>query len=490
MAWNLALGALASVVVLAALLALVSPASKREERDHPIENYLLAGGSLGRSSVVSLLLSSSFGLNSLFYQVWLGFTVGAWGLVAQGAWALSFVLLAPFSSTIRSHKSLHELLGERFGFVTRVVAGVCSLFGIMYLMGWEAEVSRATIDSMLSSSGGMSIQEAAGAATWLTSGIVFGCLMYTVLGGLKGNAVADLALNLVKLITVCFLTILLLPRFAMPTGPSFWGALLPSFETMRDKLGLWGLTTNIAFSVVWQFVDTSSWQSIIAGAEKKEGDTAWNLRWSGIAVFVAPGIIGTLLGMSMVGAPDITSENILAKLVTLAPSLGGVVVFAVFVMIMACVLSMLDGLFLATTFTFVVDILHPHETFASLEADSGKAERLLLVIRIALIGIAIAAIWGVKFFLAVSGLSLFDFVYVVIITQLALFGPVLITLTTHREARFPAWLPICLALVVGFGAVIVGTTQDLKWVVDGAGAFTILVSWLATYAVTKATAGA
>lgn len=238
MTWNLALGALAFVFGLVALLAFFSRRSNRGESDHPIKDYLLAGASLGRISVVSLLLSSSFGLNALFYQVWLGFTVGAWGLIVQGAWALSFVFLAPFSRTIRSHRSLHQLLGEKFGPMTRVIAGLCSLVGIMYLMGWEVEISRATLSGMLGLDGAMSVQQSAAAATWLVSGIVFGCLMYTVLGGLKGNASADLALNFLKLAAVSFLTYLLFERFSMPTGPSFWDALLPSFATMRDKLGL------------------------------------------------------------------------------------------------------------------------------------------------------------------------------------------------------------------------------------------------------------
>jgi hypothetical protein len=79
--WNLALYAFASVFILAAFLSGAGIVARSIRNSQPIETYLLAGGSLKRVSIVSLLLSASFGLSSLFYQVWLGFTVGAWGLI-------------------------------------------------------------------------------------------------------------------------------------------------------------------------------------------------------------------------------------------------------------------------------------------------------------------------------------------------------------------------------------------------------------------------
>jgi hypothetical protein len=485
MAWNLAISALAIVFILAALLSGFGAFSKSAQSERALESYLLAGASLSRTSIVSLLLSSSFGLNGLFYQVWLGFTVGAWGLVAQGAWALSFVLLARYASVIRGHKSLHDLLGVRFGAATRAIAGLCSVVGIMYLMGWEVGIGNATLSGLLSSAGDLTTEESMAGANWLTIGIVFGCLLYTVLGGLRGNAAADLLLNIVKLIAVCTLTYLLLNRFFAQPQSSLWTAMFPSVATMKENLGWWGLITNIAFSLAWQFVDTSTWQSVIAGAKASEGDTAWNLRWSGLAVFIAPGIIGTLLGVSLVGSSDITQDNILAKAVALAPSLNGVVLFLVFIAIVACVMSMIDGLFLAAAYALVVDIIHPRARLAELDSVSERADRLLTLIRVALVVIAVVAIWGVRFLLAALNLSLFDFIYIVIITQLSLIGPVLAALLSNRGARFPLWLPILIALAVGFGSIMVGTRREVKWIIDGAGAFTIFASCIATLVATR-----
>jgi hypothetical protein len=482
MAWNLALAALGAVFVLAAVLSVLGTLSRtKATAPHTLEGYLLAGASLGRASVVSLLLSSSFGLNALFYQVWLGYTVGAWGLVAQGAWALSFVLLAPYTATIRSQRSLHGLLGHRFGAATRVVAGACSIVGIMYLLGWEAGVGKYMFAGLLGSAGGFTPDHASAGAAWLTVGVVLGCLLYTVLGGLRGNASADLLLNALKLVAVFALTVLLLTRDGAPAGPSFWAAMLPSVEKMKSDLGWWGLLTNIAFSLAWQFVDTSTWQSVIAGAHKDPKDSSRNLRWSAVSIFIAPGIIGTILGVSLAGSPDINPENILARAVALAPAYDGIVLFMAFVTLVACVMSLIDGLLLAAAYALVVDILHPRKSLSELDAEPSKAERLVAFVRVVLLAIGMTAVWGVQLLLAALEVSLFDFLYIVIITQLALIGPVLAALLlSTRAVRAPMWLPILLALIVGFGSVAAGTAFTAKWLIDGAGTFTILTSCAVT----------
>src|SRR4051794_32558407 len=116
MTWELALYALLGVFVLAALLSLLGNFGISAQDVRPLESYLLAGGSLGRVSVINLLLSSSFGLNSVFYQVYLGYMIGAWGLIIQAAWALSFYLLSFNVPKIKESKGLHDFIGVHFGY--------------------------------------------------------------------------------------------------------------------------------------------------------------------------------------------------------------------------------------------------------------------------------------------------------------------------------------------------------------------------------------
>jgi uncharacterized sodium:solute symporter family permease YidK len=77
----LALIALISVFVLSTTVSIVSFFKARKV--DPLQGYLLAGGGLSRPSLISLLLSASFGLNALFYAAWLGYAIGMWALIIR-----------------------------------------------------------------------------------------------------------------------------------------------------------------------------------------------------------------------------------------------------------------------------------------------------------------------------------------------------------------------------------------------------------------------
>lgn len=475
MIWNLALTAFISVFAFSMLLTLLKFYAARNKTSESIENFLLGGRTLGKMSIVNLLLSSSFGVNALFYAVWLGFSVGVWGLVIQGTWALSFALLTPYSDRLRSRSSLHDFLGKKFGLATKIVAAFCSLIGIMYLMGWEVGIGQTSITTFLTSTNEMTPEDAASSTGLLIIGIVLGTLLYTIVGGLKGNASVDKLLNLLKIIVIGLLTFLLLQRFFALENVSFYKAMFPSFETMKQNLGIWGLITNIIFNLAWQFVDNSSWQSIIAGAEKSKKETTWNLRMSGLLIFLTVGILGTLVGVALANTPDINPDNILTQAVQLLPDHKILLIFGMFVVITACIMSLLDGLFLASALTLVMDIFQAKKKNKWNEVDYGHT-RNLVIIRMSLVLIAVIAIWGVKYILQITGATLFDFVYIVIITQLALFGPVIIGLATDRTSQKTMWISIVVGLIVGFGSIAIGTSNQIKFLLDGAGTFALVAS--------------
>jgi len=481
MVWNLALIAFVSVFAGSLLIVLLSTYAAKNFSDNNIVNFLLGGKALGKMSVVNLLLSSSFGINALFYAVWLGFTVGIWGLVIQATWALSFALLTPYSHRLRSGNSLHDFLGKRFGLATKIVAALCSIVGIMYLMGWEVGIGETAVTIFLTSSNEMSPEKVTSSTGLLIMGIVSGTLIYTILGGLKGNASVDKFLNLLKIVVIGTLTFLLMQRFFSLENTSFVHAMFPSFETMKKNLGVWGLITNVIFNLAWQFVDNSSWQSIIAGAETSKKETTWNLNMSGLFIFLTVGALGTIIGVVLANTPDINPDNILTQAVQLLPAYKTLLTFGMFVMITACIMSLLDGLFLATALTLVMDIFQSKKNS---NEDNHPGSRLNIA-RLSLILIAIIAIWGVKYIMHITGANLFDFVYIVIITQLALFGPVIVGLATDRVSNKLMWVPILVALIVGFGSIAVGTSKEIKFLLDGAGTFALLASLFLAYAISK-----
>ncbi len=481
---NLNLALIAFALTCGSTIALVvyRLVSAKQKKVQSVEDFLLGGKTLDRTSVINLLLSSSFGVNALFYAIWLGYTVGIWGLVIQAAWAISFLLLTPFAKKLRSGNSLHDFLGNRFGVATKILAAICSLVGLMYLMGWEVAIGEGAFNLLLPSSGHAS--SAFSPASLLIAGIVLGTLTYTILGGLRGNAIVDKLLNGLKVVFVGLLTVLLLHHFFWAGNNSFMAAMFPSFKTMVVNLGIWGLITNVIFNLSWQFVDNSSWQSIIAGGEKKNKDTVRNLRLSSLAIFLTIGLFGTLIGVALVGSPGISPDNVLSQAIQLLPGNGALLTFGMFVVIIACIMSLLDGLFLASSLTLLTDLLQLKKDSVWNKA-AHNPKRKLLIMRLSLVLIAFIAVYGVKFIFNVTGASLFDFVYIVIITQLALFGPVIIGLATNRVRRRSLWLAIAIALVVGFGSIFLGISKDIKFLVDGAGTFALLASTVMAFALTK-----
>jgi Na+/proline symporter len=93
-----------------------------------IADFLLAGRQLSTSDIVNLLLSSSFGLNAIFYATWLGYSIGAWALLIQCAWSISFFLLIPVARHFNTATSLHDFLGQQFGNLTKLLAALCFWF--------------------------------------------------------------------------------------------------------------------------------------------------------------------------------------------------------------------------------------------------------------------------------------------------------------------------------------------------------------------------
>lgn len=447
-----------------------SNASGTNELGDSLTEFLLAERNLRSVSVVSLLLSSSFGLNALLYAAWLGYSIGAWALLIQVAWAVSFLLLTPFTKSFYGISSLHDLLGQRYGTVTRVIAAFCSLAGMIYLIGWELGIVRSVFTSLFEASPDLSLGSLSFGTELFIAGVIFVTLAYTTFWGLKGNAIIDLGLNAVKLMLTVVLIGFAVVHFFHLSGNSWAKLAFPSFGSVLERIGLWGILTNVLFNLSWQFVDNSSWQSIISGSQGEPRSVQKNLVLSGIVVFVTIGFLGTVLGIGASAIKDLTPEGVLVQ-AGMSVSANGEVVAAVLVgLVMICVMSLLDGMLLACALTVIGDII-PSTGFGKRMNDVQKlrAAQFTLVVSV------IIAAWGIDLLIGWSGGTIFDFVYIVVITQLALLGPVVFCWTAARGSRW-MWIAILSGLVMGFGTAILGVATSRQYLVDGAGTFTILAS--------------
>ena len=420
---NTAISAIALCLIMsliAGLIASLRSYSTAMVISGPLETYLLAGRSLKQAPVVSLLISTSFGINALFYQIWLGYSVGVWSLVIQAAWAFSFWLLAPHVAKIRASKSLHDLLALQFGPWTRVMAALCSLTGFIILMGWEVAICRDTLGGLLASKAGLNATQTTSAASWMSGIVVFGCLLYTVYGGLRGDSGADILQNFMKITGFALILFVLFYLYSSNGIDTYVSALFPSLEKLTSNIGLFALFTNVVFSVCWQFVDASTWQSLIASSKRDERETKNNLRYCGLIVFFAPGVLGTLIGVGLAGFPGIDSDNVLIRAMSITSGDSQFILFIIFFAITSCVMSLVDGLLLAAGYALVIDILRPNSSLTEIDANPIAARKLLALLRCVLITITLLAAWGIHALISTFDLALFSFVYLVTIPPLAL----------------------------------------------------------------------
>ena len=273
-----------------------------------IEDFFFARRLLSRNSVVNLLLSSSFGINALLYAAWLGYLVGLWALLIQAGWALSFYLLGRYADNFSQATSLHDLLGSSFVRNPKLLPNKSwrLVAWFVILIAWEVSVGK----SMLNSLPGTALTPTA--IAWIMGGIVLLSLTYSLQGGLRSNATVNIFTNGIKISVVFVLvlsTLILLTR----AHTEIWTTLLPSFGVVIERLGWFGLTTNIIFNLAWQFVDNSSWQSVVAGSNAGAIETKHNLRLSGLTVFLTIGFLGTLLGAAFTTIANLTPDNILIQ---------------------------------------------------------------------------------------------------------------------------------------------------------------------------------
>lgn len=444
-------GTIVTVLSVSIVISIVSNKKVKKE-NNDIDDFLLGNRSLDKVSIINLLLSSSFGVNAIFYAAWLGYTLGGWAIVIQAFWAFSFIWLSKYSISFNGIDSLHDFLGKNFGKKTKLIASYCSIIGIMVFVGWETGISEGAFNSIIDPLNN------SGKVPLITLSIFVGTLLYTILGGIRGNAYVNTGLNAIKILIILVFIFLMYFSFLNVEGNGLnLVEFFPPIDETISNFGLWGLVTNVAFNITWQFVDNSSWQSIISG---KSSNTKWNLKGSGIYVFLSIGLFGSILGALLMGTNGVTPDNILFEAVGLSSDNSNFTTILLIFLLVASVISLLDGMFLAIGLTISKDL--------------GRTKSLTKI-KFLLLPIGLISIYGTKLIQNLFGLDLFDLVYIVVISQLSLFGPVFIGLKYESKAH-RMWIAIVGAILIGLISIWLTWLTGNQFYLQGAGTFTLLSS--------------
>lgn len=436
--------------------------------DDKMAKYFGGDRTLSEDKVVGLLVSTSFGANSILYAVWLGYLMGMWAMLIHIAWCLSFCLLSLFSKHIYAHTSIQDFLGSHFGKFVKKIAAVCSVVGLLYFSGWEIAIAKSGLYSFVTT--GFIVTKPWILSLLLTLGI-FAAILYTIIGGQKANGYVNNIINKIKLILLVIISIGVFYVLCCD-GQFKISTLIPDFSCAVKNLGFAGLITNIFINLSWQFVDNSSWQIVSSGHESKEDSINYSLKKTGIWIFVVY-TMETFLGALLRGISGLDSNNVLTGITNIVGSNVNVFFHLCTIMlILFSMVSLIDGMSLSVAQTIMVDL------------NFGKVINRLIpnkqsnlrTARIVTLILGITAAWGIQFLLAKCGSSIFDFVYVFTVVQLSLVGPVITGLVFCVQYVPKMWISIILSVIVGFFFNIYGNIYNISWFIDIAGTMTAMSS--------------
>ena len=469
-------------------------------RRHTLISFFWGQRDLPPGLTSSLIVSTSFSLNGVLYQTWLGYSIGLASIWLQVVWCISFLLLAAQSqrlALLSRQGTLHGVISNAFGSNAGHVAAVASIVGLVSLIGWELVIAASLFLAT-----GISRSE----LLVVVSILALMSAAYTIRGGLMGNAKVNLAQNVIGA-AGWIAAIVYVYSAISSSAPSPVTGLLSSHKLLATQLGFFGLATNIVFSLCWQFVDMSNWQNISA-TDGTSATTRKSLVWGAAAILFFPGIVGAIAGVALSRLPGLNADTLVPKMIEIAcaqPLVGILLLFGFF----SAMMSTLDGYFLSCSQAFTWDLIDkrrvlpwltrltggevPSESVPANDSsiplhqgdirndDSLDADDAAVLTHAKLFIIAAALVGGVGFsMLFNANVNLFQLVYVAVVAQLPLFPSVMVVLFFPSHAKsFNGFVSIFAGLVCGTLFVAIGVSTGNNMFLDAAGTTSVLVAALA-----------
>ena len=384
------------------------------------------------------------------------------------------------------HKpSLHEFLGTEFNSKkVAMIGAICTSIGYLGTFGLELYLGSTFLAGLVP-----------GIPVWVTVCIIsIVGFSYTAMGGFRIVVVSDR----VQMYTIWMMIIGLFVYYSIYIYEN--GGWQVNFNKVPEQVynfswtnNLWSFIVGIFIINICMFlVSMSIWQRIAASPKKQIISKGL---WSSI---VGTGISWSLLVVAAclvyIVVKPIEGQNPLTTLLTYIGeegSLAGrIILFFAVVGLFGSQLSTASTQLIATSHTIHLDVLVSAKRTGISEQINTKKE--LLISRIVLIIVAILAI-GTVAILSISGFSIVDLAFALYGGQLALFGPVLYSLTKNRSElkslSSVATVAVAVGIFVGWAAAVYGKLnahQDLVFlspVLSLASSFLIL--WIGSIVQTK-----
>jgi len=445
------------------LIASIFVSSLIKRKTNNLSRYFYGDRNLKPNSVAQLFLSTAFSMNGMMYQIWLGYRIGWYGLLVQVVWCACYIWMAKYSKRIqtlsKNGDTLHGIIAKYFGYKTGQIAAFITILSMILQSSWEFIVGVSVF------SDNVAIQ-----TVFIFLIAIIGAF-YTVMGGLRGNLYANIFQNIVAMIGFSVVFIVLTCCFHP----------IHNFNTTSPKLilelgGIGAIISNIVLSIFFQFGDMSAWQNL-SSVNKDETSRKRTLWISAFWVLIFPGLIGTLIGLAfkdnslsnLSGIGVITSDNVFIHILSLIRKISPSLILLISAGFAGAMLSTIDGLFLVCGLAMVADISKKYKSYVkeamhkeSLDdnTDFSQHEMEISAVDYARKWIMLLAVISplmIFAFIRISGISIFDLVYVAFLVPMTLIPVVFKLLSTKNEGlKSFGWQSIVSGFIAGIVFVIIG----------------------------------
>ncbi|MCB1736385.1 MAG: sodium:solute symporter family protein [Gammaproteobacteria bacterium] len=337
-------------------------------RNQDLEGYMLAGRKVGMALGTATAMATWVTSNTTMAAPQLALQMGIWGMVGYSLGAVGLILFAPLARRIRvlmpNGFTSGDFVRLRYGKVAWRVFLAISLF---YAFGWLISMGMA---------GGVLIHALTGIDYRIgMSVIVWMCVAYTLLGGLRAVIGTDFIQTLIILVGVVTLAWLAMDRIGFDDMHAAVLEQRPELLNLLMPAAIMFLFNNLLFGV-GEIFHSNVWWSRAFAFREGVGFKAYavaGLFWAPIPIvagFVALAV--PALGIN-VPAADMVGPLVAAHL------LGESGAILVFIVVFAALASSLDSLLAATSDLILTDLYKGHLKPDADPASLAKAARWVVL---------------------------------------------------------------------------------------------------------------
>jgi Na+/proline symporter len=318
-------------------------------RNRDLEGYMLAGRRVGLALGTATAMATWMTSNTTMAAPQLAYQLGIWGILGYSLGSVGLMLFAPLARRIRALMpegfTSGDFIRRRYGNLTW---RVFLLISLVYAIGWLVSLGMA---------GGVLIHALTGIDYRIgMSVILFICVAYTLLGGLRAVIGTDFIQALLILVGVGILAWLVIGRVGFDGMHQTLVTERPELLNLLMPAALMFLFNNLLFGI-GEIFHSNVWWSRAFAFRQGVGFRAYllaGLLWLPVPIvagFVA--LAAPALGLNVPSA-DMVGPMVAAKLL----GTGGAIL--VFIVVFSALASSLDSLLAATSDLVLRDIYKGH----------------------------------------------------------------------------------------------------------------------------------